>query len=133
MIIIRFRGPGVPISSRASRRSIISGLAVVMALTGTPPEFRGYAAVCARASTSTYILPGQQYDIAVRIQRGGGIWPCEAPATSRKGTVPIPSGSNYEGLGDVERAAQTSDHRPRRRFFIYAARVSSLQGMSDQL
>src|SRR5436305_131704 len=36
------------------------------------------------------------WHIAVRIQRGGGIWPCETPATSRKGTVPIPSGSNYK-------------------------------------
>jgi hypothetical protein len=43
-------------------------------------------------------------DIAVRIKRGGGIWPCETPATARKGTVPIPSGSNYESLGDVDRA-----------------------------
>ena len=37
-------------------------------------------------------------------------------------------------LGDVDRAVSwTSDHRPRRRFFTYAARVSSLQGMQDDL
>jgi hypothetical protein len=30
----------------------------------------------------------------VRIQRGGGKWPYEAPATDRKETVPSPSGSN---------------------------------------
>src|SRR5205807_9908648 len=65
--------------------------------------------------------------IAVRIQRGGGIWPCETPATSRKGKVPIPSGSNYKGLGDVERAvSQPPTTDPGGGFFIYAARVASL-------
>ena len=55
--------------------------------------------------------------IAVRIQRGGGIWPYETPATSRKGTVPIPFRLQLQSLGDVAgRFLRTSDHRPRRRF-----------------
>src|SRR5579884_3472990 len=73
--------------------------------------------------TRQSVLAGQRAGIlrrhiAVRIKRGGGTWPCETPATSRKGTVPIPSGSNFNrpgrcGIGGFK----ASDHRPRRRFF----------------
>src|ERR1700760_1939411 len=66
--------------------------------------------------------------IAVRIQRGGGEWPYETPATSRKGTVPIPSGSNNKKPGRCGQGG-FSDLRPRTpaEVFSYAARVASLQ------
>src|SRR6185312_7647677 len=72
-------------------------------------------------------------DIAVRIQRGGGIWPYETPATSRKGTVPNPSGSNYKAWEMWQ--GGFSDLRPLTpaEVFSYAARVASLQGMSHGL
>src|SRR6201994_4176666 len=72
-------------------------------------------------------------DIAVRIQRGGGIWPYETPATSRKGTVPNPSGSNYKAWEMWQ--GGFSDLRPLTpaEVFSYAARVASLQGMPDGL
>jgi hypothetical protein len=64
--------------------------------------------------------------IAVRIQRGGGKWPYETPATSRTGTVPIPSGSNNKGLGDVDRAILDLRPQTPAEVFSYAARVTSL-------
>src|SRR6185437_15406643 len=72
-------------------------------------------------------------DIAVRIQRGGGIWPYETPATSRKGTVPNPSGSNYKAWEMWQ--GGFSDLRPLTpaEVFSYAARVASLQGMPHGL
>src|ERR1041384_5895374 len=42
------------------------------------------------------ILSG--HDIAVRIQRGGGTWPCEAPATTRTGESRDENGANSIGL-----------------------------------
>src|SRR5689334_14216261 len=71
-----------------------------------PAEFAGAARLRA-------ILPTH---IAVRIQRGGGKWPCEAPATSRKGTVPIPSGSNDKPGRCGKGGFINLHHRPRRRF-----------------
>jgi hypothetical protein len=44
--------------------------------------------------------------------------------------VPIPSGSNYDSLGDVEKAvSKASDPQTPAEVFSYAARVSDLQGM----
>src|SRR3954454_20775782 len=52
-------------------------------------------------------------DIAVRIQRGGGTWPYETPATidspePATRTVPIPSGHQKLGLGDVAKPLKAS-------------------------
>src|ERR1700726_293169 len=98
MIIIRLRGPGVPASSSASRRSIASGLTVAMAVTGTPPRACGYARA-RRPKVQVQSSTAHGYTAALHSSthpEGWRDWPYETPATSRKGTVPIPSGSNYK-------------------------------------
>src|SRR5437868_11750452 len=71
--------------------------------------------------------------IAVRIKRGGGTGPMkprQPPARERCQFHQAPT----TGLGDVDMVA-SSGLRPQTpaEVFIYAARVSSLQGMQDRI
>src|SRR5437588_2534511 len=86
MISIRLRGPSAPARSASSSRFRGSVVTAAMPASSTP--------ACGPRYASTEDAMYTPRHIAVRIERGGGTWPCEAPATSRKGTVPIPSGSN---------------------------------------
>src|SRR6201992_3337093 len=60
-------------------------------------------------------------------------WPYETPATSRKGTVPNPSGSNYKAWEMWQGGFHDLRPLTPAEVFSYAARVASLQGMPDGL
>src|ERR1700736_1921179 len=90
MIRIRLRGTSVPARSAVSRRSRGSIVTAAMPLLPQHPEYglvtrreSWRRLVCSRSHSSTH-------------HEGWRDWPYETPATSRKGKVPIPSGSNYK-------------------------------------
>src|SRR5579884_2438837 len=129
MISMRLRGPGVPRPSSASRRSS-AGAALTMDVIGTPPDDCGYSAIRACRSARRYTAPPH----SSTHQEG---W--RDMALRNPGNLPQGNGAN-----SIRLQLQQAWEMWNRRFqglrpqtpaevFSYAARVSFLQGMSDQL